>query len=112
MGSFFEKRTGEALYADGMIPWWYGLAWRDCSRDESFFCPIPLNLVVRTALHVYWVATWELREANYRLVIRRLERKVVAQETELATWRKADAWIGKCVDLSEVTDEIEDSASQ
>ena len=56
MKFFITVRAGD------MAPRAYGLAWRDLPRDQSVLAPMPLNVIVRWSIEVYyWFRTGGLR---------------------------------------------------
>ncbi len=38
-----------------VVPFWYGLAYKDFTRDVCVFLPIPINFIIRASREFYWL---------------------------------------------------------
>ena len=56
----------ELLTNENIVPWWYGFYQHDYSRAAKIFYPIPLNILLRFAVGLYWRFANPLRSGRER----------------------------------------------
>ena len=69
----------------GIIPWGYGVAWRDWARYEHVCAPVPFNVILALARRVYFWLVFAAVGSAYDKAVQTgiaLERRVQQAELE------------------------------